>query len=150
MASRRIWFHFRWDGFPDHFLGEAVRIFRLLGYCSNYQVQDNQGKQRDAWENLPIRITDVSAAPDGSRLVAVGISRAPITVSLDEPQQSIDGSVAPQAPSPIPIAQKFEKRIMVWSWAEKRVEAWVFPTNLSSSSASKLVCTQLDHFRRSW
>jgi hypothetical protein len=123
MASRRLWLYFRGDGFPDYFLGETARVFHLSVLCFDHRIQDNQGKQRDAWNDIPIRITDVSTAPDGSRLVAVGISRAPITVSLDESQQTIDGSIAPQVPSPVPIGQKFEKRIMVWSWAEKTVEA---------------------------
>jgi WD repeat-containing protein 26 len=86
-------------------------------------LQDSQGKQRDAWDNIPIRITDVSTAPDGSRLVAVGVSRAPITMSLEETQQEIEGSTPPQAPGTAPIVQKFEKRIIIWNWVEKRIEA---------------------------
>ncbi|KIJ35759.1 hypothetical protein M422DRAFT_61256 [Sphaerobolus stellatus SS14] len=39
---------------------------------------DAQGKKRDTWENLSIRITDI--AMDRSRLIAVGISREPVTV----------------------------------------------------------------------
>lgn len=86
-------------------------------------MKDNQGKQRDTWGNIPIRITDISTAPDGSRLVAVGVSRAAITVSLDETQQDIENITPSHASNIAPITQKFEKRIMVWSWAEKRVEA---------------------------
>jgi hypothetical protein len=65
----------------------------------------------------------VAAAPDGSRLVAVGASRTPITVSPEEAQQELEGSSPPPAPGAGPIVQKFEKRIMVWDWADKRVEA---------------------------
>ena len=95
----------------------------MLRPDSGFLPQDNQGKQVDTWDNNPIRITDISTAPDGSRLVAVGVSRAPITVSLDETQQDMEGSTPSQATGTIPIMQKFEKRIIVWKWAEKTIEA---------------------------
>lgn len=69
--------------------------------------QDKHGKQRDAWENVPIRVTDIATAPNGSRFIAVGISREPVNG---------------KPPYPTPETQRFEKRVMIWNWEEKCLE----------------------------
>ncbi|KAF8511107.1 WD40 repeat-like protein [Hysterangium stoloniferum] len=95
--------------------------FISAGMDSRIIFWDNQGKQRDVWENVPIRITDIATSPDGSRFIAVGISREPITVEAPPlvDQHETNGRPHP----PIPDTQLFEKRIMVWNWTEGRLEA---------------------------
>lgn len=80
--------------------------------------KDAQGKKRDAWEGLPIRITDIATSPDGSRFVAVGMSRE-YTV-LDP--NVLEKAEAYGLPHP-PPKEVYQKRIMIWNWDEKRLEA---------------------------
>lgn len=81
--------------------------FISAGMDSRIIFWDKQGKQRDAWENVPIRITDIATAPNGSRFIAVGISREPVNG---------------KPPYPTPETQRFEKRVMIWNWEEKCLE----------------------------
>ncbi|KAF8590071.1 WD40 repeat-like protein [Ramaria rubella] len=112
--------------------------FLSAGMDSRIIFWDNQGKQRETWESIPIRITDIATAPDGSRLVAVGVSRAPITLQPEESQQDLEGSTPPSATGTAPIIQKFEKRIMIWSWPEMRVEASITLEGLGEVTSVKI------------
>lgn len=86
--------------------------------------QDSQGKQRDTWDDIAIRITGLAVAPDGSRLVAIGSSRTAIPVQPDELHE-VEGSSPPPSAATGPIVQQFEKRFMVWDLADKRLEVCV-------------------------
>ncbi|GJJ12550.1 hypothetical protein Clacol_006793 [Clathrus columnatus] len=92
--------------------------FISAGMDSRIIFWDNQGKQRDAWENVPIRVTDIAAAPNGSRFIAVGISRDPISVDIAPDHLELSS----KPPLLTPEIQRFEKRVMIWSWEEKCLE----------------------------
>jgi len=108
--------------------------FISAGMDSRIVFCDAQGKKRDAWENVPIRITDIATSPDGSRFIAVGISRDPVFVESPL-EENFDNGRTRQTLSEV---QVFEKRVLIWNWNEKRLEASITLENFGEVTSVKI------------
>ena len=78
-------------------------------------MQDADGKQRDAWAQCPIRVTDLTVTPDLSRLIAVGMYDTPPT--LPGPTQ-----IHPENGSAAVKSRTSESRMIIYDLSTKQPE----------------------------
>ncbi|KZT09725.1 WD40 repeat-like protein [Laetiporus sulphureus 93-53] len=86
---------------------------------------DPDGKQRDTWGQSPIRVTDLTVAPDFTRLVAVGMYGVPTPPS--------ETGLPPPEGGNSPPVPRLETRIVVYDLTTKQLEAFI-PMNEELSS----------------
>ncbi|KAI0807887.1 WD40 repeat-like protein [Fomes fomentarius] len=87
---------------------------------------DADGKLRDTWHRIPIRVTDLMVTPDFTRLVAVGMYDVPSIPLGSNPQEAAG---APQASGPganggaSANKSSSETRIMIYDLSTKQPES---------------------------
>ncbi|KAH9079635.1 WD40-repeat-containing domain protein, partial [Lactarius deliciosus] len=85
------WGSFRLTRWKDQSTGKTSSFSRSLP-CElfynypHYGVQEFDGKQRDSWDTITIRIADLAVSPDCTRLVAVGASAGDPVLSTLTPE----------------------------------------------------------------
>jgi hypothetical protein len=88
------------------------------------------GKQRDTWGVIAIRVTDLAVTPDYTRLIAVGMQPLPPppSSSIASEQRSQSGDASPASGNggtTISTARNSENRILVYDLATKQIESYV-------------------------
>lgn len=97
-------------------------VFRLT---SLILLQDADGKQRDTWGTIAIRVIDLAITPDSSRLIAVGMHELPPSPVAEARAQSGDAPPAGGNGAAAIITQNAENRILIYDLATKQLESCV-------------------------
>jgi hypothetical protein len=87
MATGRIRLHI-WEFRPkDYCLGSSApyQLYKTYSWPFTTFHQDADGKIRDIWDPIAIRITELSLTPDFKYLVALGMEFLSITPPTTEP-----------------------------------------------------------------
>ncbi|KAI0797559.1 WD40 repeat-like protein [Abortiporus biennis] len=82
---------------------------------------DAEGKIRDNWGRMPIRVTDLAITPDFTRLVAVGMSDPPPIPHPVNPTPT-EGASSQAATQTHPNSRPSENRILIYDLATKEIE----------------------------
>lgn len=115
MAIRRLWFRFCGARQENNYLG---KILISSQQTHAYLYKNSDGKVRDAWDAIALRLTGVTISPDQKWLVAVGIE--PIPYQAPDPQTR-DSSLPPSGGAQPPARQSH--RMIVYDMATKQPES---------------------------
>ncbi|GJE96447.1 WD40 repeat domain-containing protein [Phanerochaete sordida] len=120
---------------------------------------DIDGKQRDTWGRTPIRVTDLAITPDFSKLVAIGMYDAPLSLpptggAIAASDVASGGTATPPTGStaPAPANRPAENRIIVYDLLTKQLETSVklegelTSVKVSQDSRYALINRALDSF----
>jgi WD repeat-containing protein 26 len=77
-------------------------------------VQNADGSKRDSWGPVAIRIADLAVTPDQTRIVAVGLIRAPNPTSAS--------AASGDASRPVTNGSTLDHRMVIFDLVDKREE----------------------------